>query len=84
METLINGREGAKLLKISYPTLMRWVDEGHGPPHYLLNELSQGNLKRKKRKDGQERRVRRVIRFRATEVEAWLKTKREGSPHDAR
>ena len=83
MEPLLNGHEGAKLLKISYPTLLRWVSEGHGPPYYLLNELSQGNLKRKKRKDGQERQIRRVIRFRATELEAWLETKREGVPHDS-
>ena len=72
MEPLINGREAAKLLSISYPTLMHWVSEGHGPPYYRLNELSAGNLKRKVRKDGCERRVRRLIRFKTSELDSWL------------
>ncbi len=76
-EPLIDGKEIARFLHVSYPSVLRWISEGHGPPHYLLNEpkLSSGNTKKK---NGRPRQPRHLIRFRMSEVEEWVKTRRRG------
>ncbi len=70
-QMLVDGKAIANFLDISYPTLLRWLSEGQGPPHYLLNEpkLSIGN---RKKRNGQPRRPRHLIRFKLSEVEEWL------------
>ncbi len=70
-QMLVDGKAIANFLDISYPTLLRWLSEGQGPPHYLLNEpkLSIGNSKKR---NGQPRRPRHLIRFKLSEVEEWL------------
>jgi len=77
-EPLLKGQEIARFISVSYPTLLRWIGEGHGPPHYVLNEpkLSSGNTKKK---NGKPRQPRHLIRFRMTEVDEWVKTRRRGT-----
>ena len=68
IEPLLTGRETAERLKIAYPTLMAWSLKDTGPPVYVLTDAEPG-----------DKRTRRVVRYRASEVENWLKTRRRGA-----
>ena len=74
-EPLIDGKEVAKFLHVSYPSVLRWLSEGHGPPHYVLNKptLSSGNIRKR---NGKPRRPRHLVRFKLSEVEEWLKARK--------
>ena len=84
MERLVDGKEIAHHLGISYASVMRWANAGANGqriPHFVLNTpedpvLSSGN--RKKCKGGQPRQPRHLIRFRISEVEDWLLGRRNG------
>jgi excisionase family DNA binding protein len=43
-EELLTKRELAKLLKVSLPTINRWVKRGGGPPHLKVGVLVRYRL----------------------------------------
>ena len=58
-DPLLSTRQTARMLGMSERTLERWRDEGCGPPHYCISAGGRGS--------------RHYVRYRRSEVEAWLR-----------
>ena len=67
MEKLVNGKVAAQHLGVSYRTIMRWAEEGI-LPYYVL---------------GGEARRRKTIRFRLSELDAWVDASGSGAAYGA-